>query len=187
MQNLPKNLEQKRALYAEKIAEMDTSTTAGKKRQKLAQKHLANCENDSGAFGRIEELLSHSHGSKISIVRKQGWADTYVKINGRRYGAEVKTNGGRLGDLIDSPREFVVYSLNICNSNTGYKPRILEQILLRKETFLQVLEDCNAIKSTNGDRPEPAIQCTSLKMFKTFEILGVPYDAERDYAPEEIN
>lgn len=184
---MTKFLTEKIAHYSELIAQAPEKTTADKKRKSEMLRHLANAENDCGAFGRIAELLSHSHGSGITRVRKQGQADTYIKINGKNYTAERKTNGGRIESLYNSSVRFVVYSLDLCNSTTKNKPRHLDPVILRTETFLEILETCGAIKSTNGTNPERAVQPSSLKMFNALLEYGTPYEPNKNYQPDEIN
>lgn len=152
------------------------------------RRHIDSC----GWFGRIMELASHTNRSRQVRVARQGKQDTFVKIattNGkyRRMPAECKTNGGRIGSLLqeNAPR-FVVYSLNLCNAGTGYTPRNLAPVVLLREDFLRVLEECNAVKDTNGNHPEPAIQASSKKMFLRLSE-AVKFDPERVYTVEEIS
>lgn len=144
-----------------------------------------------GWFGRIVEVASHTTRSNKTRVARQGKNDTCVKlaINGKvRYiPAEVKTNGGRIGSLFQSNApKFVIYSLNLCNSTTGNLPRKLAPVVLTTEDFLAVLEDCNAIKNTNGTNPEAAIQPSSKKMFVRLSE-ATKFEADRVYTLEEIS
>jgi hypothetical protein len=173
--------------YLEKISALPEKTATERERKAQAFRHLYNAEHDNGAFGRVEEILSHSHGSKITRVRKQGQVDTFVKVDGKRYGVEYKTNGGRIESLYSGSVRFVVYSLDICNATTSNKPRHLDPVVLRTETFLEILEDCGAIKCTNGKNPERAVQPSSKKMFEMLVQYGTPFNPEQNYCADEIN
>lgn len=177
------NLEEKLNLYADKIFGMEISSSYDKMRQDLALKYLANAQNDCGAFGRIDELLSRTHGSRKVTVAKQGQADISVWVDGKRYNAERKTNGGRISGI---KSRYVVYSLDICNSTTKNKRRVLEPMVFSLEGFLEILETAGAIKCTNGKNPEQAVQPSSLKMFRLMEQYGVPFDINRKYTADEI-
>lgn len=177
------NLTEKIATYTEKISAMKITTSYDAKRQEKAFQYLARADIDSGAFGRIDELLSRKHGSKKTEVATQGQNDTSVTVDGKNYRAERKTNGGRISGI---KSRYVVYSLDICNSTTGNKQRTLEPMVFSLEGFLEILETAGAIKCTNGKNPEQAVQPSSLKMFRLMEQYGIPFDIDRNYSADEI-
>lgn len=177
------NLTEKIAFYAEKISAMEVITSYDAKRKEKALYYLSRADINSGAFGRIDELLSRKHHSKKTEVATQGKDDTSVTVNGKNYGAERKTNGGRISGI---KSRYVVYSLDICNSTTGNKRRTLEPMVFSLEGFLEILETAGAIKCTNGKKPEQAVQPSSLKMFRLMEQYGTPFDIDRNYSADEI-
>lgn len=177
------NLTEKIAIYTEKISAMEVVTSYDVKRQARAFQYLARADVDSGAFGRIDELLSRKHGSKKIDVATQGRDDTSVTVDGKNYRAERKTNGGRISGI---KSRYVVYSLDLCNSTTGNKRRTLGPMVFTLGGFLEILETAGAIKCTNGKKPEQAVQPSSLKMFRLMEQYGTPFDIDRNYSADEI-
>ena len=162
---------------------MPEKTKEEKLRKANAIRHFENADNDSGAYGRIREILSKSAHSKQVNFAKQGKADCFVWVDGKRYNAECKTNGGRIGSLYgkNAPK-FVVYSMDVCNAGTSHIRREIKQVVMRTEMFLAILEDCKAVKSTNGEHPEPAIQVTSKKLFEVLAGYTLKYDPNRRYS-----
>ena len=146
------------------------------------QKYFNGRMGDSGWFGRITEIFSHTVKSRKSWVALQGRDDSHIKFkkNGKiQYlPIEVKTNGGRISSLYErNAPKFIVYSLNINNSLTK-EPRIVEPVIMRTQDFLQLLTECNAIKNTNGTNPELAIQAISKKLY--IRLLEYPISYDRD-------
>lgn len=174
-----------------KNAEQNAVTSYDKKRLATARRYAENADRDSGAAGRIAELLSHTAKSKTVTVGKQGATDTTVKIlneNGKAVSkkAECKTSGGRVGALYEknAPR-FVVYSMDVCNSLVKVR-RVVEPRVMTTAVFLAALEECGALKQTNGAHNELAIQATSKKWYNVVQTLGQPFNPERVYTLEEL-
>lgn len=170
------------------IEGIDVSTSHGKKRKENALRHYFNIENDDGAAGRIKEICNgKSHYSTNDNFSKAGKADCFVYVDGKRFKAEYKTNGGRISNLYgkNAPR-FVVYEMDVCNSGTSHQRRIVEPRILRTQLFIQMLEECNAIKSTNGDNPEPAIQVTSKKLYLKLTAYELRYDCNGRYTEADF-
>ena len=171
--------EQKTEIWAEIVA-MPEKTKVEKLRKANAIRHFENADNDSGAYGRIREILSKSAHSKQVNFAKQGKADCFVWVDGKRYTAECKTNGGRIGSLYSkNAPQFVVYSMDICNAGTSNIRREIKQVVMKTTMFIAILEDCGAVKNTNGKQPEPAIQVTSKKLFEALERYTLRYDPNR--------
>jgi hypothetical protein len=170
-----------------KINHMPERTTQQKARKANALKHWNNMDNDDGACGRIEDILAKSVNSTICNFSKQGQADCFVWVDGKRYKAERKTNGGRVGELYGKkPPKFVVYSMDVCNSGTGQLRRVIAPIVMTTIQFKAILEDCNALKSTNGKNPEIAIQVTSKALFIALSDYTLTYDPARQYTTEDF-
>lgn len=169
------------------IQAMPTETTAQKARKANALRHFANIENDCGAVGRIREILDKSTFSTAHNFAKQGKADCFVWVDGKRYNAERKTNGGRVGSLYGKKApKFVVYSMDIDNASTAHQRRVIEPIVMKTSLFLAILEDCGALKSTNGTNPETAIQVSSKKLFLALQEYTLTYNADRRYTAEDF-
>lgn len=151
-------------------------------------KVYAQNENDDGAFGRICELASHTEKSRKNRVSKQGDADTKIRmfVNGKvRYiPAEVKTNGGRIEGLFakNAPK-YIIYSMNVCNSLASYNT---SKKLFPVDVFLNILRECNAIKSTNGKNPERAIQAVSKKLYTAVSDWVIEYDPNATYTEDDF-
>ena len=173
--------EQKNAIL-EQISAMPEQTIAQRNRKANALRHFANIDFDNGAYGRIREIMNKSEHSKQANFAKQGKADCFVWMDGKRYNAEYKTNGGRIGALYGAKApKFVVYEMDVCNSGTSNQRRVVEPVVMRTELFLELLAECNAIKSTNGTNPEPAIQVTSKTLYVRLSDYTLHYDPNRRY------
>lgn len=157
-----KNLERLEEMAREIIAH-----ETNEKRKAEMLKHFSNRFHDDGFFGRIEELHETKTKSRKIKVGTQGEKDITIciMVNGKkRYvPAEVKTNGGRIGNIRTA---FVVYSVCVHNSLSDFE---IAPTLWKTSDFLKMLFDCKAIKSTNGKNPELAIQVSSRKMWRALE------------------
>lgn len=167
------------------IQAMPEKTELERWRKFNAMRHF-NSNND-GAMGIIKEILDKSPRSKSTNFSKQGDADCYVYVDGSRFTVERKTNGGRIGSLLEkNAPKYVAYSMDVCNAGTSYKRRKTETKIFKTSTFLQILDECGAIKSTNGKNPELAIQVTSKTLFIAIEEYGLTYDCTRKYTAEDF-
>lgn len=163
-------------------------TKANKARAELAKHYLINWSD--ATLGMITELASATDRTRKTRVAKQGANDTSIKmlVNGKiKYvPCEVKTNGGRVSALYEkNAPKYVIYSMNVQNSLVK-TPRVLAPIVIRTDLFLTVLEECNALKNTNGVNPELAIQCTSKKLFARLSEYPIPYNANTVYSPSDF-
>jgi hypothetical protein len=172
----------------ERVNAMPERTEAQRLRKANAQRHLLNAVNDAGACGKVEDILGKTVNSTIVNFSKQGQADCFVWVDGKRYKAERKTNGGRIGALLakNAPK-YVVYSMDVCNSGTSNQRRYVEPKVMRTDLFLAILEDCNAIKSTNGKNAEPAIQVTSKMLYMIMQEYEVTYDPAGRYTADQFD
>lgn len=144
---------------------------------------------DDGRYGRAFEILCSRALSKKNEVARQNEADCRVKceVNGKIVyrSAECKTNGGRIEKLINALENgkdtLFIYRLDVCNSSTQNMRRYIPARIGYFSDFLEMLEECGALKNTNGKNPEVAIQCSSKKLFIALESYGVPFDNEAVY------
>lgn len=170
------------------IEGLDTSTAHGKNRKENALKHFKNLENDDGAAGRIKEICNgKSKHSTANNFSKVGKSDCFIYVDGKRYNAEYKTNGGRIGSLYGKKApKYVVYEMDVCNSGTNGQRRVIEPRVMRTQVFIQMLEECNAIKCTNGSNPEMAIQVTSKKLYLKLTAYELRYDCNGRYTETDF-
>ena len=170
------------------VSAMPERTKAQRIRKANAWRHYYNIPNDDGAIGRIKDILSKSENSTILNFSKQNQADCFIWVDGSRYKAERKTNGGRIGELYGKKApKFVVYSMDICNSGTANLRRVVEPIVLTTVDFIALLEKCKATKSTNGKNPEVAIQVTSKALYLELLQITTTYTPTARYTAEELN
>lgn len=173
---------------AELIArELAKGTKQSAERAEIMRAYLANFANDNGAFGRLFELATARARSNKDRVSAQGKADTFVKVirNGKAVylPAEVKTNGGRIESLYaGNAVKLVIVALCFSNS-TG--TRFLLPRILPTAQYLRLLEDCGAIKMTNGAHNERAVQPSNKAMYNAL-CDALEFDADREYTAEEL-
>jgi hypothetical protein len=178
--------------FFEMVSAMPTATTAQKARKAKALAHLEN-RNDDGRYGKVAEILAKSNGSNARNYAKQGKADCFVWIEDEdgkrhRYTAECKTNGGRISSLRgkNAPR-FVVYSMDLCNSTTKGKRRVVEPRVIRTELFLAKLAEFKAIKETKGKHNELAIQPSKKAFYEWLLDYPVTYDPNETYYESDFD
>lgn len=179
--------------YTEKVMAMAETTKEQKARKEKAIDLLARVDRFSGAYGCIDELLSASKASKKTAISKQGETDIYIRVckDGKisNQKAERKTNGGRIGDLLNgiSKAKYIVYSMDICNAGTSHKRRVTEPKVFSVERFLELLEECNAMKNTNGNHPEMAIQATSKSLYLAMLEEGETFEPSKVFDYYDLN
>ena len=157
---------------------------------------LENAHND-GAKGRAFELSCVTASSRKTRVSAQGKADITVRFvnpaTGKTYNrpAECKTNGGRIGqmvkDLENGKDGLIIYRLSYSSSTTKGKLREVEPIIVPFSMFYKMLNECKALKSTNGTNPEIAVQPSSKKMYLRLEEwvkMGYAYEIGKTYSNE---
>lgn len=150
-------------------------------------KHWNNRYNDDGALGRIEELLDMRSTSKKTLTSTKK-VDGWVWVDGKRYGYERKTNGGRLEALRRSELKFVVYSMDFTQKRKTKKrgefteERHIDKVIIPTKVFLAAIDRFNAKKSTNGDHPEEAIQVSSKKLYDWLRDWCIPFDKDTEYS-----
>lgn len=162
---------------------------------------------DDGRNGRAFEIACSRKLSKKTTVAAQGRTDVFIKMikNGRTIyvPAECKTNGGRITDLLigENHSDFVIYRLQVVQKHKATKSapaweeeRNLPALIIPTDLFLQVLEECKAIKEIahNGVVDGLAIQCSSKKLYVRLKDYAdnyggsVVFDREAVYDFEEF-
>ncbi len=145
---------------------------------------------DSGAYGKALELSLTNSNSRKTKISKAGKVDTYfsIIINGekKKRGLEIKSNGGRIDTILKSLKQgkdgYIAYKLFTCNKNTNNIKRETPVKLFHYSTFIELLEECNAIKTINknGEFNGYGIQNTSKEFY--LKLLDYPIN----YKPENI-
>lgn len=157
---------------------------------------------DCGLFGKVDEVLNHDSFSTCYKPRSNKYHDLDPWVDGERYRAENKTNGGRIGKLYrmrDKDKRLIIYTLFYMTpirvkkdgSLSGGDIRYVCK-LLRVSTFLDILERVNATKVIQHkgydiNDAEVAIQSDSKKLY--LELLHGGYtdfDRNHNYTWNEI-
>lgn len=142
---------------------------------------------DSGLYGKVAELLAHDSKSTITRVQAQGRNDNYIIVNGKRKPCEVKTNGGRIGNLYamserSQESRYIAYKLDFIvkagkpRKDGSRKPAEHRKAykVMTVKAFLQLLEETGATKvigHSDSDR-EIAVQSDSKKLYKALMTGG---------------
>lgn len=190
--------ERKQIEYKKISDALPEQTKAQKTRKALCQKYLENL-NDDGRFGRIDELISVKPTSRKTRVSKQGKTDITIRFhNGNKVvnkAVERKTNGGRIEDMIQALEKgndkFIAYKLDytvtrsLKDGTTKEETRKADIIALFSQ-FYNMLEEVGAIKWTNGNNNERAIQVSSKKMFDRLLDWVIPFDINSVYSMDDF-
>lgn len=142
---------------------------------------------DSGAYGKALELELTPCHSRKTCVAGHNTADNYCYIDGKRKSIEIKSNGGRIGQLlkiVNPTEQFIAYRLHLCNSTTGGKMVDIPAKIMTVARFLEVLEMAGAIRENSRDK-EPCIQPSKRTLWKLMED-ELDYNPERHYKRDEI-
>lgn len=156
---------------------------------------------DSGAMSKVLEVTSRPSTSQLIHVQPSSKWDSRITIEGTSYRLEVKSNGGRLGDLerIAKPEKVVIRYTLLMRTPQG-KPKKdgtckpaetrYADVLMRLDRFLELVNGLNAYKYIEHkeyltpDR-EKAIQADSKKLYKA--LLGeVKYHRNKAYTKAEL-
>lgn len=149
-----------------------------KARQEKIAEYLQN-SRDRGRFGKIVELENCSKNSrKVDI--KHGKFDSMVNINGKMEMLEIKTNSGRIDNIIDLVKKgsslFVAYgTVPYQRSVKGFENMGLR--LIKADKFLKILEDTQSIRVTQ----EMTRILPNKKFFKRFRANSIPYEVGKEY------
>ena len=150
---------------------------------------------DSGLYGKVFELFSHDEKSTIVRVQAQNRNDNYIFINDIRKPCEVKTNGGRIGNLYAMSARtrkatYIVYNLDfVVKAGKPRKDGTCKPAEYRKASkvmtvaqFIELVESTNAIKviGHNESDREIAVQADSKKLYKAL-VSGEYLDYTRGF------
>lgn len=151
---------------------------------------------DSGANGKVDELMHTASTSRKYRVSSVGQVDLYIRFtkDGKRVTLPVenKTNGGEITAIYKALNRgkdgLILYSLNVCNSNTNNKRRDVSTRIMRYSTFWSMLEACGAIrynKKTTAGGTCMAIEPTKKGLVALLERM-TEYDDSRVMDISEI-
>ncbi len=179
------NKQQELRIYKELKAlseQADTMNKYQKLRYNTMVRYWKAREKNPGALACIEELLSMKDDSRKYYV-SQRIIDCYANIDGKTTNCERKTSGGRIEALERSTMKYVVYSMDFNQKHKASKKhgeyieyRRIEPVIIPRTVFLNALYRFGAIKSTNGKRPERAIQVSNKPFYEWLKEWPIPYD-----------
>lgn len=152
---------------------------------------------DSGAGGKIAELEETREGSEKYKVSGAGRADNYVNIDGRTRAIEIKTNSGRIGNILRALEHgkdgFIVYGYSVKNANTKGELWEVPKKIFTFSAFIALLESVGAIRINQGHAKknftdcEPSIQASTKKFYNALkDSPALIYDKNKKYTSEEI-
>ena len=192
-----------RTMSAEDIAcafagkSLSDCTKQDQKRVNIALQWIAEDYKGDGLFGCIIELFACSERSPKQSVSTQNKKDTYIRFrNGNGnidyIPAEVKTNGGRIGNMSG---RYTIYMLAYTQKHKGSKKsggldweerRLVKPVVIPTKLFIDFLYTIGAVKSTNGKNPEPAIQASSKVLYEALQGWCIPYKRTSIYSADDF-
>lgn len=163
-------------------------------RMENMRKRLEN-KRDDGRFGRAFEIECARKWSVKTDVSAQGRADVHIIYNGVPRAAECKTNGGRIQSLYEKGApKFVIYKLDKVQRRKPDKTHEsawevvwkCDPVIIPTAQFLKALEECNAIKHTNGANDELAIQVFNRKFYQRLKAWPVMFSTTAKYTSSDF-
>lgn len=142
---------------------------------------------DSGAYGKKMELELTPKKSHKKRVAGHGEIDNYFYLNEKKEPIEIKTNGGRIENLLKTKnpqKKYVAYKIHLCNSTTGGKMVDIAPRIMTVSHFLEILNAVGAIRM-NSDGKEHCIQVSKRGLWQAMEKEPI-YDPDRHYTIGEI-
>lgn len=165
-------------------------STLNEIRQKNIERILSN-KTDDGRKGKAFEIeLSRNRSKKITVAGINENDNTAkFLINGTIHyiPVEVKTNGGRIDNILD--KKYVVYKLDLCNSTTSNKRRHIDPVIIPSQIFVDFLYSINAVKVINkkGVFDGYGIQANSKKLYLALLDWIIPYDKDTVYTTDDFD
>lgn len=156
---------------------------------------------DPGRFGKVKELLRARKLSRKTAVSKQGRVDNYVAIRYKekvRYiGAESKTNGGRVENILNGTQKekFVIYSLEFTQKHKATKTapareekREIPDIIIPTALFRSLLLELKCYKDiAHGGKVDGiGIQPSSKKLYERLTAYIDNYGESVLFDPDKV-
>lgn len=153
-----------------------------------------------GVLGCVAEVLSATTHSIKTTVSNTGKVDCFIKYRTASgavvpVSCERKTNGGRIETVANDfskaekmQGKYVVYSLDICNSSTSGKRRLVPAVVIPKQLFIEKLIEFNAVKAVNrnGQLEGYGIQASNKKLFQWLLDYPIVYDRNAVYSDDDF-
>lgn len=153
-----------------------------------------------GVLGCVAEVLSATTHSVKTTVSNTGKVDCFIKYRTPSgavvpVSCERKTNGGRIetvaSDFSKAERmqgKYVVYSLDICNSSTSGKRRLVPAVVIPRQLFIEKLLEFNAVKAVNrnGQLEGYGIQASNKQLYLWLLDYPIVYDRNAVYSDEDF-
>lgn len=158
---------------------------------------------DAGVMGKVLEVTSRPSTSRLIHVQPSSKADARMTIEGQTYRLEIKSNGGRLGDLerIEEKSKVLIRYTLLIRTPQG-KPKKdgtckpaetrYADVLMRLDEFLELLNDekvkaTKEIEHKNYLTPdkEKAIQADSKKLYEALQSK-TKYNRNKVYTRAEL-
>ena len=114
---------------------------------------------NSGINGLINEFNNCQEGNTKTAIGKQGKGDNFLEFaDGEKIvhrWVESKMNDSEMDRVLASLNKgkdgIIIYTLNVCNSNTSYKTRAVTPRIMRYSTFVSLLNACGALRLNKPD------------------------------------
>ena len=165
-----------------------------------AWKMYVNDYKGFGCMGSCAEMLAATSGSKKATVSNAGKVDCFLNYRCSSghvipVSVERKTSGGRIetfetefSKAEQMQGRYVVYSMDVCNKNTGYLRRYVPAVVIPRKLFIQKLIEFGAIKEMkhHGVVDGYGIQVTKKDWFLWLSEWPIIYDRNAVYSDEDF-
>ena len=153
-----------------------------------------------GCMGSCAEMLTATSGSKKATISNAGKMDCFINYRSASghvvpVSAERKTSGGRIQTFETEfskaeqiQGKYVVYSMDVCNKNTGYIRRYVPAVVIPRKLFIQKLIEFGAIKEMKhgGIVDGYGIQVTKKEWFLWLSDWPIVYDRNAIYSDDDF-
>ena len=130
---------------------------------------------NSGLNGLVNEFNNCQPNSTKTTIGKPNKGDNFIAFmdDGKTifHWVESKMNDSEMDRVLTSLDRgkdgIIIYTLNVCNSNTSYKTRAVTPRIMRYSTFVNLLTACGALRFGKADGKggvKTGIQCTKAKL-----------------------
>lgn len=159
---------------------------------------------DAGVMGKVLEVVSRPSNSELINVQPSSRVDSLIEVEGQLYRLEVKSNGGRLGDLERLSKYVQQHTLihyTLLMRTPQGKPRKdgtcrpaevrYADVIMRLDKFLALLKSKDATKHIEhkdyitSDR-ELAIQADSKKLYNAL-LKETRYNRNKAYVKADFD
>ena len=157
-----------------------------------------------GCMGCIAEMLTATTNSTKETISNPGANDCWIKYRTENgyivpVQCERKTSGGRVSTFENElskaetiTGKYVIYSMDVCNKNTGYLRRYVPAVVIPRVLFMQKLDEFKAIKAMYHKRNGISqcdgygIQVTKKDWFLWLAEYPIVYDRNAVYCDDDF-